>query len=390
MIRQLRHDEIDQYMDMTQVAFAVRYTEDEVREKSKHVVPEHIWGYYLDDRLSARVGVLPFQIMLHGVKFDMGGIAHVATYPELRRNGMVGKLMEHCLAVMKQNGQTVSMLNPFSFAFYRKYGWENFSDYASYSLPTLHIPRFPDVLGSVRRGDVKDLEVLKKIYEVYYSRYNGMLVRDDEWWVTNVLNRKLGNLAIYLNEAGEPRGYFLYKFLDKKMWVSEFVTLDADSRKGLWQFIANHDSIIEGVEISAPVNDPSALWFKERKGIKREFYAYFMFRIVDVPEFLRRYPFSKLEQGVALTLSVRDEHAPWNEGTWRLAWQDGGRVTVERAGARDELDVECDIRALSTMLCGYQRPEVLTQIAALQGSEEAVALLERAVPRGVPFLLDMF
>ncbi|MDF2669334.1 MAG: GCN5-like N-acetyltransferase, partial [Paenibacillus sp.] len=116
MIRQLREDEIDQYMDMTQVAFALNLTEEDRKQRSRQVVPEQIWGYYLEDRLGARIEIIPFEIVLQGVVYKMGGIGNVASYPELRRNGMVGKLMDRSLEVMKQNGQTVSILSPFAFS----------------------------------------------------------------------------------------------------------------------------------------------------------------------------------------------------------------------------------------------------------------------------------
>ncbi|TKH33755.1 GNAT family N-acetyltransferase, partial [Paenibacillus polymyxa] len=40
--------------------------------------------------------------------------------------GMVSRLLTHALEEMKTAGQSLSFLHPFSFAFYRKFGWETY------------------------------------------------------------------------------------------------------------------------------------------------------------------------------------------------------------------------------------------------------------------------
>ena len=78
---------------------------------------EDVWGYFVNDRLASQLRLLPLAIWLNGVRYEMGGIASVATWPEYRRQGQVGKLLRHMLKVMRDKGMTVSMLHPFSFAF---------------------------------------------------------------------------------------------------------------------------------------------------------------------------------------------------------------------------------------------------------------------------------
>ncbi len=397
MIRQLKEDEIHQFMDMTQVAFAVTFTEEDIQLRSSRVIPEQVWGYYLDDQLSARVEIIPFEIALQGVVFKMGGIANVATYPELRRNGMVGKLMDHSLAVMKQNGQTVSMLNPFAFGFYRKYGWEWFCDLTSYSIDKAHLPRIHDTAGKVRRGGAQDYAAVRELYAIFAKRYNGMILRTEEWWQSSVFKRKLGQLAVYRNDAGEPRGYILYQIRNKRFHIQEWITLDAESRKGLWQYIVHHDSIVDGVDFSGPMNDAFALWIAEPGKVKRELYPWFMFRIVDIKPFLERYAFLNGPQGTSLILNIKDEHAPWNEGKWKLQWLDEGKAAVEKLDLElaSQLNVstvscECDIQTLSALMCGFKRPQAMYDLGRLYGDLEAVHLLEQLIPSRDTYLLDMF
>ncbi|MFK7691842.1 enhanced intracellular survival protein Eis [Paenibacillus sp. HJGM_3] len=399
MIRQLRHDEIDQFVDMTEVAFAVSFTPEEREARRKQVVPEQIWGYYRDDRLAARVAILPLRIMVQGVAYEMGGIAHVATYPELRRGGLVSKLIVRSLEEMKRSGQTVSMLNPFSFAFYRKFGWEWFCDLVTYSVESRHLPRFKDTAGQIKRGGEGDLGVVAELYAAYTTRFNGMLVRDEAWWKSTVFRRKLGQLALYCNDRGEPEGYMLYAIRDRRFRIHEWIPLSADSRKGLWQFVANHDSIVDSVDISMPADDPTAHWFAEPGTAGRKLYPYYMARIVDLEPFLRLYPFATQPPGSTLRITVQDEHAPWNGGTWELQWLQGGGFTITRVNVLPAADgteaggdewLACDICTLSSLLLGSSRPAALWELGRLRGRSTAVELLERTIPRRTPYLLDMF
>lgn len=70
-----------------------------------------------DGEVAAKAHLIPFEIYLEGEPLRMGGIGSVATYPEYRRQGYVKGLLTHLLAVMKEEGQTVSMLHPFSVSF---------------------------------------------------------------------------------------------------------------------------------------------------------------------------------------------------------------------------------------------------------------------------------
>ncbi|WP_127579331.1 GNAT family N-acetyltransferase [Paenibacillus koleovorans] len=396
MIRQLRPDEVDQFMDMTQVAFAVTFSEDDLKARSKQVVPEQIWGYYLEDRLAARIAIIPFETYLEGEKYKMGGIAHVATYPEMRRNGMVGKLMTHSLEVMRANGQTISMLNPFAYGFYRKYGWEWFCDHTTYSMDIQHVPRFKDASGTVKRGSAADLETINRIYDQYAMRYNGMLVRTEEWWKSTVLRRKLGSLAMSYDEAGEPNGYMLYTIRDRKMRISEFLALSFEGRKSLWQFIANHDSILDKVDFNSPLNDPVMMLVGEPDKVEREYFSYFMFRIVDWQALAGRFRFEKLTPGTELLFDLTDEHASWNSGTWRLVWLSDGGVSVTRLEAEEAsacataARCKLDIRTLSAIVCGFRRPSAMAEIGRIHGDAASIALLERAMPRRLSLIIDMF
>ncbi|WP_158560964.1 GNAT family N-acetyltransferase [Paenibacillus contaminans] len=392
MIRQITADEIDQCMELTEVAFAVNFTEQELRERRAQIKPEQVWGYFLDDRLAAQIAVLPLQIYLNGQLFPMGGIAQVASYPEMRRQGMVGRLLARGLEAMRDSGQTISFLNPFSYSFYRKYGWEYFSEVKSYSLKLADHGKFQAAEGHIKRGNANDWEPVHRVYEAFAPRYNGMLHRDEAWWRRHVFRRKLGNMAIYYNGPGEPRGYMLYTIKDRFMGIHEMIYLDEDSRRGLWHFAGNHDSIVEGVSCSAPADD-GFMFSLRNPDVKQELTAFFMVRIVDVLAFMNRFPFASGEDSVELTIRLTDEHAPWNQGTFRLSVDAEGKAIAAKLEGSESLDgegVTCDIQAFSSMMIGYRRPSFLHEIGRLSGSGTEIEKWERILPKRTTYLTDFF
>lgn len=322
----------------------------------------------------------------------MGLIAGVASWPEYRKNGMIRRLMLRGLEAMRDRGHIVSYLGPFHYPFYRKFGYEMMYEYRSY---TLKISCMPDWSGKGRVRRIKpDPALLNRIYEPYAQRYNGMLLRDEFRWTSAVFKRRPGNIAVYYNEAGEPRGYIFYEIQGTEFKVPEMVALDTDARSGLWEFIRKHEGAYETVTFSAPADDSFPFLIDNPKGLATKCVTHLMARIVDVSRFLERYRFAGIgREELIIRLQIRDETAPWNEGTFELIIGEDGLACVQRLAETSDLSgadasVACSIQTLSTMLLGYKRPQFLYECGRLECDHEAVVLLERIVPRVTPYYID--
>lgn len=389
MIRLIAEEEIDQVLDLTQVAFAVRYPDSELEEKRAQIRHNPGWGYFVRDRLASRLAILPLQTYLYGKPFLTGGVAHVASYPEHRRQGMVGQLLAHSLKAMKEAGQTISLLNPFSYSFYRKYGWETFCEVKSYTLQAAQLPKLAHSSGRIVRLQADDWLEAHRVYETFAARYHGMLVRDEAWWRGPVFRRKLGSLAVYYNTDNAPLGYMLYSIKDRFMKIHELVYLNEEGRRGLWQFIGNHDSMIRELSFSAPSSDRFAFLLNEPT-VRQELHPSFMARIVDVRSFLQQFPFRHAHVGEQYVLHVTDEHAPWNEGTFRLQTDEHGMQIEASANSGEAGGVSCNIQTLSAMLLGIQRPAFLHELGRLTGEPGEMERWERLVPQGTTYFTDFF
>nr|WP_260986708.1 GNAT family N-acetyltransferase [Paenibacillus xylanexedens] len=320
----------------------------------------------------------------------MGGIAGVATWPEYRRKGWVAGLLKHALEEMNRNKQSISFLHPFSFGFYRKYGWETYVEFKRYKVPTAHLPSKKATPGTIRRGD-PGLSTLKEVYSVYAERYNGTLVRDDARWENSVLVNGTSQRAVYYDEADVAQGYLLYEVKENKFTIKEIIYLNEEARQGLWTFIANHDSMIQEVTLQAPASDTLAFQLDNPR-IQQEIVPYFMARIVSVEQFISQYPFASQDSPVQIVLQVEDTHAPWNEGVWQLNVAMNGTASIWKTSEpiTDDQTIKVDIQALTAVLMGYRRPTEMARIGRIYGPEAAIKALEQAIPERETYLLDFF
>src|SRR5687767_12432736 len=138
-------------------------------------------GAFEDGRLHASLRILDFNMFFGEDRRPCGGIAGVACEPAARGRGYAGALIRRSLELMRERGQYLSSLWPFSFEYYQGYGWEWVGPGRQYKVPLALLPaqeesRFVEPL-------FEDIPaVLNPTYERYAVRYNGMLVRNDKRW----------------------------------------------------------------------------------------------------------------------------------------------------------------------------------------------------------------
>jgi predicted acetyltransferase len=402
VIRQLAADEMELHVRLSEYAFQYELSQEQREEATKKVKPEHVWGAFIEGQLASKMVILPLETYVYGKVLRLGGIASVATWPEFRRQGLVAKLLTHGLEVMRNQGQLLSYLAPFSFPFYRKYGWEIHGEFKSWKLDVKQLPKV-EGKGKVERVARSDKRIYD-VYEQYASRFNGTLRRSADWWEWRVFpTQKKGVVALYLNEQGEARGYLFYQVTEQKMNIHEFVSLDHDSYLGLWQLIRQHDSMIKEVNLKTPVHDPLP-YIVDDPELEQRVIPYFMVRIIDVQRFLERVPLRWNETDEKHFLHVTDPHATWNDGTFLLEKGEVdrkddivNRVTfyprkTETVSCMNKprKGISCDIQTLSTMLLGYQKPALLHRLGKLHAEQSELDNWEKLLPEAETYLLDFF
>ncbi|HLQ71021.1 MAG TPA: GNAT family N-acetyltransferase [Bacillota bacterium] len=372
--------------ELSQFAFQYKLNPNELEQKKQEASRHIIWGVMDEEEIAAKLHLIPLSVYMNGKEMDMGGVSAVATWPEYRRKGMVKQLLHHALKYMKQNGQTISYLFPFSFAYYRKYGWELTFNEKKYKIPMLRFPKQSETPGYVRRKK-PDVTLLHTIYSTYAKQFGGMLVRDEKWWNDRILNKDM-HVTIAYNDQNEPNGYILFNVKKDVFNVIDMAYTSNGGLNLLLSFIGNHDSMAETVEMTVSENDQLSFILDEAR-FEQKVNPYFMARIVDVHAFLKQFPFAKGEEQI--TLHVDDDFFPENTGTYHLHRnQEGTSVTFINGDKKQTTGIHCSVQKLTSMCLGYIRPLTLLEMGLIQGRKSDVGKLDKIIPVQQPYFADFF
>lgn len=392
-IEKMNQSHFSESMMLTQFAFQMQKTDEEIEEIKLQfeTEPADRYAAYVENQFAAQMTVLGLDTFIGGKRFAMGGISAVATWPEYRRQGLVAKLLVHALKEMKEKGQTVSFLHPFSFGFYRKYGWETYTENKVYTIKTEQLPVRKAFDGRIERCKAKDYSLLETIYEKYAIKFNGTLARTELWWSYRISKRKPGQSAIYYDQNGEAQGYIIYEIKNMHMSVHELVYLNEGARSAIWSFISQHDSMFKEMTITVPSNDKLAYTLPDPR-IKQETFSYFMARIVDAEAFIGQYMFSPDEVADQIPIQIVDEHAPWNNGSYSIEIEPSGNAILKRLDEikNNDFAIKVNIGVLTSLLFGYIRPLELARLAQIQGDEEVIKRLHVRIPERTTYLPDFF
>lgn len=388
-IRKLKSEEVTTSIELSEFAFQLELTEEERIKRKEMIHPEETFVVTIDDHIAAKMTILPLRTIIQGKEVPMGGVSGVATWPEYRRGGLVKKLLQKGLEEMKENGQVVSYLFPFSIPFYRKYGWELFCDRKFLTIKIEQLPKITTTTGSIFRIK-KDPSKLIPIYDSFAQHMNGMLTRDEVWWKERILRTLKGQIAVYKNDRNEEVGYIIYQVKNRTMKIIELVHLSKEAWNGIWKFISNHDSMIDKVELTTFAADQGNYFFQDPK-IEQKLEPYFMARIVDMTKFLSLYPF-QLKNIDQIILHVHDDFCDWNNGTYIIKQGDSENIVQHFQPTKEgaacvhppKRGVSCTVQQLTAMLLNYQQPTYLL------GSDRDVMLLEQAIPTRIPAFFDFF
>lgn len=391
-IKHMSMEHFYESMALSQFAFQYERSADEL-EKSKEqfeLEPAVRYAAYVDNKFAAQAAVLELQTYIGGEIFEMGGLAGVATWPEYRRQGLVAQIINQALLEMKSKGQLVSFLAPFAFGFYRKFGWETYTEQKAYTIKSEQLPARTTYEGRIERFD-GDYSILSVIYHAFASKYNGSLVRTELWWKYRIGKRKPGQIGLYYDKAGDAIGYVIYEVKNSRLSVHELIYLNEEARGALWSFISQHDSMINELTITVPSDDQLPFLLSDPR-IKQEIIPYFMARVVDAEKFIDRYSFTASNANDQIPIRLIDEHATWNDGCYLLQIDTAGKGVFTRLdeNAAIENALKMDIGSFTTLLLGYLRPTQLAQFARIEGDTELIKRLQVRIPERTTYLPDFF
>ena len=266
-LRPLTIDDAEEYNALLRYAFQV--TEQELAEtgwkddeitQSKFPVLQRadVLGCFNGDDLIAQFAVYPLDMNIYGVKYSVGFVTSVCTYPEYTGHGIMKRLMIQSLIRMRDAHKSFALLYPYSIPLYRGLGWEIISNKMTYTIKDTQIPRKLNEPGYVRRVSWDDKE-FKELHTKFAEKTHGCLYRNnlawEEYWRWDEDDT---SVAIYYSKDDVPYGYMVYMISSDVMHVKEMIYLNREAQLGLWEFIHAHDSMIDEVRGNNYYSEPIA------------------------------------------------------------------------------------------------------------------------------------
>jgi len=324
----------------------------------------------------------------------VGGIAGVGTRPSHRRRGYAGRLLVESLRTLAEQGYGLTALFPYSYDYYRRFGWERAGTQFRITLSPRSLPRFADA-RYVRPALPADCPEVQRLYDASSRHKTGRCLRDAKRW--SYLFEHAKSRAIY--KRGGVEGYALYEVKDeedgRRLRLLEMVAATEGARRGLVGFLAKQNEIQE-IEYTAAWNDlggSGLLQPDEQKaageGPRIESLPGPMFRVVDFRQALEALRPNWTGFQGQVTLVMRDDYAPPGASLVVTLEGDGAAVETrpDAEAANPRRRIEGSVRAWSPVLVGYQGLEDALALNRLRAFSEAAATLAAPLfPRRDPFI----
>lgn len=390
-IREITDDELQEAFLLSAQAFGQGGRDDNFatnRRNDPNRQSATTYGLWDDQGMQAKVTINHYrQHFGPDCVFPMGGIGGVVSLPASRGRGYAGTLLRLALEKMRENGEIVSDLFPFSWEFYRRLGWAWVGARNKIELPSRILQADPET-ENVRAATPVDRPQIEACYTEWARMYRGLLERDVKLWNRILDNSEKEYAYTFLYEVdGRVEGYLTFKGWKGDITrLREFAALTPRAYRALLGLLRRHEMQVDKFSWTAPEDDTLrhhlCHW-----DIKATTEPVTMARVVDVPAALAAWKPSPTVSGKA-TVEIQDDSAPWNNGVWQADFSEG--FTTVRSVA-DKADVAMDIQAFSQAYHGSPNLADLRRAGRLTvQSETGFEALQRLLDGPLMWMNDSF
>lgn len=357
--RRVNKDEQEQIPNIiSQAFFSQCEAEYKQLEKNKFRYEDYIAAFNDDGKIVTIIQILPHFMWLDCISVKSGGIANVASLLDYRRGGNVRKLMKLACDNMYNDDCIMSYLFPFSYSYYRKFGYELCCKSDKITAKSEDLCQF-EMKGYVKQFEPgehgTDPEDIITIYNEFASKFNIMCDRDAWQWKNRIekdpIKTKTRTYVIY-DENNNARSYFTYNYDYKEskviLHISDMAWLNYDDMYSLIGLISRLFGNSEEIDFNVPPNMmPSYIW-KNTADLTIETKPNGMARIINAKKafvILKK----QIKEG-SFTIKINDDFMEQNNKSYKISWSDGKTEVLEYNG---KCDMECSIMALAQILTGF-------------------------------------
>jgi len=374
------------FYDLVQYAF--NKPQSPTRDATFASLFAHSLGWGSGQPLHSGFLATQFTVDFAGTAYQMGGVGYVASYPEASGKGEITALMHQAFNDMRAAGITLAYLAPFSSRFYRQFGFENAFGQATHTLPAQALPHFdaPQDVVVTREPLLESITAISPVYLRNSAVTHGAIRREQWWWENLVTHYPSRELAV-ARMGDHVTGYLIYERLAHEFVVHELFFDDLPTLQALGHFIAGHQNRFANFTYISGNVQPLYDIVPESTALTTTVKPYMMARIVDVADFLSRYPYQESDMA-PVVLQINDDFISENAGLWQLQIDDG-QVTLQQLTTGNP-SVTMDIRALVKAAFGVRSLRNAYSLSQIDGDPFTVATVSELFTQKPSQLYDYF
>lgn len=376
MTRSASRNDIPYIVDAYRLAFAF----DEARTANyvSMVGLEHFRVLEVDGLQAAVWALIPSGHWLGGRAVPAANIAHVAISPEHRGTGLAGVLLEAACKDAMRAGAVIASLFASSRPVYRKAGFNLAGTEIIYAAETAQLYRIREEAASTRL-DLEDVAVLRDIYDRSCRGDAGRLDRSNAHW--NCLldcSRSTPSAFVF----GQNEGYVLLDTADPDCLVlRDYVSLNGSASRQILKFLGSFSTVYPRVRWHGAPHDP-LIYALPDKGWHLAHQEEFLMKLLDPVEALSRRGYMCADTRFSLEIHGQDiEHLS-------VSITDG--VASVAHGSQTPVTVSIDATQLPSLYTGFRSAAFLRHAGGLDGSDEAIMMLDRAFAGPAPWVGEHF
>lgn len=325
-----------------------------------------VWAAFEGEKMAAVILTVRKKLRYEGKWITCQELHKVGSLPEVRGKGVVRRMMEEVLREYKAAGDLFSTLIPFSFGFYRKYGFELACEML---LEKTDIEQFSPF---ARKGSAEQIlsqeqaDEAGKLYENFILRYNLADARSEK----DFAYREYGELGIrdwqyahrthycylFRDEGGEPWAYLTFVFVEGPdgpftgmMDIRELIFNGPEALRSVFAFLYSMRAKIRSVKAELPLDVDLGILLPECDDVERSLIGYYTARALNIEKILLslRHP----QGSGTYRLRIADDFLPENTGTYEVSFAEGKALSA--AKSEGEADLEVTIGTFTQLAAGF-------------------------------------
>lgn len=308
-------------------------------DDNAHLTGAQVIGAFDGENLMADMRITDAENYFEGSILSCAGIGGVASKPEYRNRGAVRRLFNAFFnGELLEKKYDISILYPFSEAYYRKFGYEVMSKSLELTVP------FKEILSprnsNVELFDGSNTEKLYRLYNAAASKFNLAFRRDGSCRFSDKPYKDARYTYMWKNADGEVRSLasFSVDRPNKVIYVYEIYYLDRESLGGILGFLKNYEGNQETVIFKKlPLNTPVLNFISNEKPIVQKGFNMGCARIIDVEGVLnkKKYP----DGNGRFTVQIVGDTVEANNAVFNVEYENG-RGEIKRTNKEADFILE--------------------------------------------------